>query len=66
MASKPQTIYHLRVGSPIAVCGAVAVWPNRAVVSLDLFRVQARKYGSRTCAKCKAHMAQLPDPAASR
>lgn len=66
MPTKPQTTYHLRLGSPIAVCGAVAVWPNRAVVGLDLFRVQTRKYNSRTCSLCKAHLARMDREAASR
>jgi hypothetical protein len=55
MASNTAPTYHLRFDSGVAVCGAVSLYPQRAVVRLDLFRVQARKYNTKVCAVCKRY-----------
>lgn len=56
MASNTSPTYHLRFDSAVAVCGAVALYPQRAVVRLDLFRVQARKYNTKVCHLCRQHL----------
>jgi hypothetical protein len=56
MASNNQPTYHLRFDSAVAVCGAVALYPHRAVVRLDLFQVQARKYNTKVCPVCRRRL----------
>ena len=54
--SSTSPTYHLRFDSSVAVCGAVALYPFRAVVRLDLFRVQASKYNTKVCRVCRQRM----------
>lgn len=54
MSSRSAITYHLRKDGQLAHCGAVALWPNRAVVSSDLFSVQVKRYQSKVCNTCKA------------
>jgi hypothetical protein len=58
MASNNQPTYHLRFDSEVAVCGAVALYPHRAVVRMDLFHVQARKYNTKVCPVCRKYLSK--------
>jgi len=50
---QPKITYHLRLSGTVAVCGAVSLYPSRAVVDLGLFRKQTKSYTVKCCPECR-------------
>lgn len=59
MPSQKTPTYHMKLSSPTAECGSVSRWPDHAVVSQDLFRVQYRKPSAHLCHRCLAVFKRL-------